>query len=147
MRVKRALLAVMVVGAVALPGASEKRIQKKDLPAAVASAVEVQTRGDTVKGYTKEVENGKTYYEAETLRNGHSRDLLFDANGNVVEIEEAIDPSSAPEPVRAALAARGGKVVLLESVTKGTTVTYEAHVEKNGKRSEVTLDAAGKPVR
>lgn len=49
-------------------------------------------------------------------------------------------------PSRGALEARGtvGKV---ETVTKGTTVTYEAVVEKNGKKTEVAVNAAGKPIK
>ena len=35
----------------------------------------------------------------------------------------------------------------LEKLTKGDKVAYEAQVQKNGKKSEVVLDAAGKPVK
>jgi uncharacterized membrane protein YkoI len=147
MRSKTAVTKVAILFAAIVADASEKRIQKKELPPQVLSAIEAQTKGDTAKGYSKEVENGKTFYEAETFRNGHSRDLLFDAEGAVIEIEEAIELSAAPEPVRAALAANGGKVLKFESVTKGGTVTYEARVQKSGKHTEITLDAAGKPIK
>jgi uncharacterized membrane protein YkoI len=139
--------AVGIVALATVGTASEKKIQMKDLPPAVRSAVETATKDSTIKALSREVENGKTMYEAETVKNGHSRDLLFDAKGAVVEIEEELALDSAPDPVKSALAARGGKVLTLESVTKGSTVTYEAHVQKNGKRSEVKLDAAGKPVK
>jgi uncharacterized membrane protein YkoI len=137
-----AVLAVTTIGA-----ASEKKVQMNDLPPAVRSAIEAETKDSTVKGVSREVENGKTMYEAETVRNGHSRDLLFDATGAVVEVEEELALDKAPEAVKAALAAHGGTILTLESVTKGSTVTYEAQVQKDGKRSKVALDGSGKPVR
>ena len=124
------------------PFAAEKRIQMKDLPPLVREAVERETKGATVKGLAKEVEHGKTFYEAETEINGHARDLLFDATGHLIEVEEQMAIDSAPAAVTAALSARG-KILRLESVTKGTSVTYEGVVEKNGKKVEVAVDGNG----
>jgi uncharacterized membrane protein YkoI len=126
--------------------AAERKVQMKDLPPAVRTAVEAETKGATVKGLSREVEGGKTFYEAETVVNGKTRDLLFDAAGKLVEVEEELALDAAPAPVRTALSGRG-KVLKLESVTKGSIVTYEAQVQKNGKKSEVALDADGKPVK
>ena len=140
------LVAVVLLGAGQRVSASEHKVQMKDLPPAVRTAVEAETQGATIKGLSKEVEGGKTFYEAETIRDGKSRDLLFDASGKLVEVEETIAFDAAPAAVRTALAGRG-KVLKMESVTKGGVVTYEAHVQKNGKTSEVALDANGKPVK
>jgi uncharacterized membrane protein YkoI len=137
--------AVLALGVTALP-AADKKIQAKDLPPAVQKAVQEETKGATIKGYAKEVENGKTMYEVETTVNGHSRDLLFDATGRLVEAEEAVSLDTVPAAVRTAFEARG-KVLTVETVTKGKTVTYEAQVEKNGKKSEVAVDAAGKSMK
>lgn len=126
--------------------AAEKKIQMKDLPAAVQKAVQEETKGATIKGFAKEVENGKTEYEVETTVNGHARDLIFDETGKLLVVEEAVALDALPAPVRAAFEARG-KVLLVETVTKGAVVTYEAQIEKNGKKSEVELDANGKLVK
>ena len=136
---------VLALGVTAL-FAAEKKIQAKDLPPAVQKAVQEETTGATIKGYSQEVENGKTMYEVETTVNGHSRDLLFDATGTLAEAEEAIGIDAVPAAVKSALEARG-KVLTVETVTKGKTVTYEAQVQKNGKKSEVAVDATGKPVK
>jgi uncharacterized membrane protein YkoI len=82
-------------------------------------------------------------YEVETTVNGHTRDLLFDASGKLVETEEETPIGAVPAPVRAALEARG-TVLKVETLTKGSVVTYEAQIEKNGKKSEVVVDANGK---
>jgi uncharacterized membrane protein YkoI len=136
---------VLALGVTAL-FAADKKIQAKDLPPAVQKAVQEETKGATIKGYAKEVENGKTMYEVETTVNGHSRDLVFDAAGTLVAAEEAIGLDAVPAAVKSALEARG-KVLAVETVTKGKTVTYEAQIEKNGKKSEVVVDASGKPVK
>jgi len=43
----------------------EKKIKRSDLPPAVEKAVEAQTQGVTIRGFSKEKENGQTFYEAE----------------------------------------------------------------------------------
>lgn len=138
------LLALAVSGSAA---AAEKKIQMKDLPAAVQKAVhEEEMKGATVKNILAEKEGGQTVYEVETMIGGHTRDLILDATGKVLESEEEISIDAVPAPVKAALEA-SGKVIKVEALTKGAHVTYEAQVEKNGKKSGVTVDAAGKRVK
>jgi len=60
--------------------------------------------------------------------------------------EEEVSIDTVPAPVKAALQA-AGNVIKIEMVTKGGKVTYEAQVEKHGKKSEVAVDAAGKRVK
>ena len=65
--------------------------------------------------------------------------------GKVVESEDEVSLAAVPPAVRATLEA-SGKVMKVEALTKGAT-TYEAQVEKNGKKAEVTVDAAGKRIK
>jgi uncharacterized membrane protein YkoI len=111
----------------------------------VRDAIQRETKDATVKGLAKETQGDATFYEAETEVNGHSRDLLFDASEKLVEVEEETAVDAAPGAVKAALEKRG-KIVKLETVTKGGRVTYEGVVEKSGKKSEVAVDADGKQV-
>jgi uncharacterized membrane protein YkoI len=126
--------------------AQDKKIQKKDLPAAVQKAMESEIAGATVKGFAKEVEDGKTFYEIETTKNGHARDLLYDASGTLAEVEEEVALDTLPAAVKSALSAAGGKLVKVETLTKGSTMVYEGHIEKGGKKSEVKVTPDGKPV-
>ena len=125
--------------------ASEKSVKMKDLPLPVQRAIQEQTKGTQVKGLAKEVENGKTFYEAETSVNGHGRDLLFDSAGALVEIEEETPLDSIPAPARAAIEkkAAGGKITKVEILTKGQTIVYEAAITKGGKKSEIVVAADG----
>ena len=99
------LLAISLSGSVV---AVEKKIQRKDLPAAVETAVQQEeSNGATVKNIVAEKEGGKTVCEVETTVRGHTRDLLFDAAGTVIESEEEVSLDAVPAPVKAALEARG----------------------------------------
>lgn len=139
----RLLVAVAVVVATGSGiSAQDKKVQLKNLPAAVQRAVQDQTKGATLVGFSEEREDGKAFYEVETKVNGHTRDLRFDSAGVLLEVEEEIASTALPAAVQSSLSTHG-KVLKVESVTKGSTVTYEAQVEKNGKKSEVVVDAKG----
>jgi hypothetical protein len=80
---------------------------------------------------------------------GHSKDVLMDANGSVVEVEEQVAMDSLPGAVRDGLQAKAGKGKLLkvESITKrGNLVAYEAKVITDGKKYEVQVGPDGKPL-
>jgi len=125
--------------------ASETRVQMKDLPEPVQKTVREQTKSAKLRGLAKEVENGKTFYEAETTVNGKSRDILMDATGAIVEVEEATTLESIPDAAQKAFkrAAGSGKILTVETVTKGSVVSYEAVVQKGGKKSEVAVNVDG----
>lgn len=129
--------------------AQEKKIKRSDLPPAVEKTVASQTQGATIRGFSEEKEKGQTFYEAELTLNGHSKDILMDANGAIVEIEEQVEFDKLPAEVRAGLTAKAGKGTInkVESITKqGKLVAYEAKVITDGKRSEVQVGREGKPL-
>jgi len=129
--------------------AQEKKINRSDLPPAVEKTVAAQSAGATIRGFSTEKEKGQTFYEAEMMVNGHSRDLLIAADGTVVEVEEQVAFDSLSPEVRAGLQAKAGKgkILKVESLTKkGKLVAYEARVETDGKKSEVQVGPDGKPL-
>ena len=129
--------------------AQEKKLTRSQLPAAVQATVDAQSQGATVKGFSEEKEKGQIFYEAEMTVKGHSKDVLIDAKGGVVEVEEEVALDSLPAAVREGLQAKaaGGKLGRVESLTKqGKLVAYEAVVRTNGKKSEVQVGPDGKPL-
>jgi hypothetical protein len=133
----------------AIVTAQEKKIKRSDLPAAVEKTVAAQSRGATVRGFSREEENGQIFYEAELIVGGRSKDVLIDANGAVVEVEEQVEVGSLPVAVKDGLQAKAGKGRLLkvESITKhDKLVAYEAQVMTGGKRSEVQVGPDGKAI-
>jgi len=127
----------------------EKKIQRSDLPRAVEKTVAEQSQGAIIRGFSQEKENGQTFYEAELLVNGHSKDVLMNGEGDVVEVEEQVALDSLSPVVRGGLQAkaRKGKLVKVESLTKkGQLVAYEGKVVTDGKRSEVQVGPDGRPL-
>jgi len=127
--------------------AQEKKIKRSELPAAVEKTVVEQSKGATIRGFSEEKEKGQTTYEAEMLLNGHTKDVLIDANGVVLEIEEQVNLQAVSAEVQAGLQAKAGKgkITKIESITKkDKLVAYEAHVVTDGKKSEVQVGPDGK---
>lgn len=129
--------------------AQEKKIQRTDLPPAVEKTVAAHSQGATIKGFSTEKENGQTYYEAEMAVSGHTKDVLIDPAGTVVEVEEQVDLDSVPAAVKDGLQAKAGKgkILKVESLTKhDKLVAYEAKVQTDGKKSEIQVGPDGKPL-
>ena len=127
----------------------EKKITRSQLPAAVEKTVSSQTAGATIKGFNQEQEKGETFYEAELMVSGHSKDILIDKDGNIVEVEEQVDFASLPAAVQSGLQAKAGKgkLGMVVSLTKhDKLVAYEAKVTTGGKHSEVQVGPDGKPL-
>lgn len=127
----------------------EKKIQRADLPSAVEKTISAQSQGAAIKGFSQEQENGHIYYEAEMTVNGHSKDVLIDKKGNIVEVEEQVAFESLPVAVKQGLQTQAGqgKIVKVESLTKhDRLVAYEAKVQEKGKRREIQVGPDGKPL-
>ena len=148
MQIKHAVIAVLSLTTVAL--AQEKKIQRTNLPPAVEKTVAAaQSQGATIKGFSQEKEKGQTLYEAEMSVGGHSRDVLMNANGEVVEIEEQVELDSLPAAVKQRLEAKAGagKIVKVESLSKhDKLVAYEAVVQTGGKKKEIQVGPDGEPL-
>src|SRR5215469_16562744 len=138
---KRDLVCTVAAGAILLPCtaaiAAEVKVKMSDLPSAVQTAVKQQSKGATIRGFSKETEKGKTEYEAELTLNGRNRDVSFDAAGNVISVEEEVPLPSVPDAVRAAIqkAAAGGSLGKVEQVKENGKLFYEATIRKEGKSS------------
>ncbi|WP_260706088.1 hypothetical protein [Edaphobacter flagellatus] len=126
--------------------AQEKKIERSALPPAVEKAVQNETQGATIKGFAEEREHGKTFYEAETIVNGHTRDVLFAADGSIAEIEEEVAFDSLPANVQAGLKKKAGTATIekVESLTKkNKLVAYEGQIKRNGKSAEIQVGPEG----
>jgi hypothetical protein len=146
---KSGLVVVVSALTVSVCVAQEKKIKRSDLPAAVEKTVQVESRGATIRGFSEEKENGKTYFEVEMMVNGHGKDVTIDPTGAIAEVEEEVPFNSLPSAVKEGLKAKAGtgKIAKVESITKrNTLVAYEANVVTGGKKSEVQVGPDGKPL-
>ena len=134
----------------AVAQAQERKIKREQLPAAVEKTVARESEGADIKGFATEVEHRQKLYEASLIVNGHSKDILIDKNGNIVEIEEEVSMDSLPAAVQAALkkAAGSGTIQVIESLTRnGNVVAYEAQVKHGKKRSEIQVGPNGEKLK
>ena len=121
-------------------------IEISKLPAAVQKTVKEETKNATAVKVSKETEGGKTLYEVESRVKGRGRDLMVNAQGMVVSIEEEMLLADIPPAASAGIlkVAMGGTIGKIEAVTKGGLVTYEAVITKKGlKKTEVMVHGDG----
>ncbi|MGA2623093.1 MAG: PepSY-like domain-containing protein [Bacteroidota bacterium] len=139
-------LCLMVALGAEVTSAKDKKITKKQLPAAVLTAFQTAYPHATIKGQSIETEKGKKFYEIESVDGKINRDLLYTAEGKVYEIEETVAAETLPEAVKSTLAKEypKGKIVKAEKVTHDTLSTYEIHLKIGKKTKGVSLDLQGK---
>lgn len=128
--------------------AGEKKITRKEVPAAILSAFEKAYPKAAIRGFSREEEEGKTLYEVESLEGKTTRDILYAADGKIAEIEEGIAVNDLPAAVRETVSKEypKGKVVKAEKVTHESVVEYEVHVTVGKTRHSLVVDPAGKVV-
>ena len=139
-----------IAGIAAANAPAESHVPCNTLPSAVLSAAKTEAGDATIRGCVKDNENGKHIYEVETLKDGRSRDIEFDASGSVLEVEQEVVGSSVPAAVSEAIAkaAKGGKIGKIESVTRGGAIaSYETTITRQGQRREVAFSPLGAPVK
>lgn len=155
---KQALAQLAFVGMLALCGRAfeargeEVEIAPDRLPKAVMDAVKAEFPGATIRGASKETEDGKTVFEVEMKQDGRNTDAVFQENGTLVVVEAEVRAETLPAPVKTALDAKypGAKIRLVESVKKGPQLKaeadfYEAHLTTADKKSvEVQVNPQGK---
>ena len=141
--------AVMLMAILAVPTTAygqERVISRKQLPAAVDSAVTAQTKNAKLRGLSEEREKGHTYYEAELRAGGYNRDVLMDSTGTVVEVEQQVSLDALPAKPKAALMTEAGegRITKVEALSKHSRlVAYEAVVVSNGRPREIQVGPEG----
>jgi hypothetical protein len=130
--------------------AAEHSIACSTLPSAVQQKSKLVLDGAVVHGCVRDISKGKTNYELELLKDGRSRDVTFDSEGNVLEVEEQIDFAALPKPVADAIQKKAGAGHLgnIESLTRGgTLISYETTVDLNGKHQEIAFRTDGSAMK
>jgi len=135
-------VSLLVIAAVA----QEKKITGKDVPAAVMTAFKTAYPNATIRGYAREKENGKVFYEIESREGTTTRDVLYNPDGTVAEIEESIAATDLPAEVQQAMKEKYPKAVITkaERTTAGDKVSYEIVARQGKKRVTVEFDSSGK---
>jgi hypothetical protein len=156
--VQVAVLASLILGLSASSLTQERRIACKNVPAAVLAAFTEAYPKAVIKGCSKEMDKGQTVYEIVSVEGKTRRDIIYSADGKLILVEESLDVSEMPPPVKAALDKKfpGAKILRSEKVTKGTVVGYEFQIENKSKRTrrrlprlrtEIVFDSMGNELK
>ena len=118
------------------------------LPKVILDAFKKAYPKAVIKGVSEEKESGKTTWEVESTDSGMARDLVYNPDGTVVDIEEEVAAASLPSAVTAALKAKYPKATITkaEKLTTGKTFVYELTITGAGEVKSIELTADGKAV-
>lgn len=112
-------------------------------PAEVRAAIEQLTHGGHVLALERGIQHGSVVYECEYDAGGSPASATFDAGGQVLELERAVDKTALPQPVLDALARHFNGAQIMEAETLEVRY-FECVVESAGRRIEVRVSPLGK---
>ncbi len=141
-----ALVAALLCSPLAARAADQK-LTAAQVPEAVMTAVKTQYASAKQLGWSKEVEKGKTEYEAK-LDNG--LEVTVSPEGKILSEESEIAFEQIPEAARQAFAASKygkWKVRKAEKIVEGDKTSFEIAAHEGKAGIEVVLDAQGKILR
>jgi hypothetical protein len=115
------------------------KMKLKDLPEAAQKAIKEQAGSEKIGKVIKEVEDGKTSYEAKIGK----KEVEVAEDGSLIAVEEKVDLKSVPEAAKAAIEkdASGKKVKVEKRVAGGKTV-YEYTVKGSKEEKAVNEDGS-----
>lgn len=148
MTIRSFFVATAALSLSALSGATAtaQTMTKEQLPKAIVSAFEKVYPTATFKAASVEKDGGKTCYEIESMDGAQARDIIYAADGTVIEIEESITPASLPTSVAQALSTRfpNAPIKKAEKLIRGVVVEYEVVIALGKQHKEVIVDEKGK---
>ncbi|SNX58804.1 Putative beta-lactamase-inhibitor-like, PepSY-like [Nitrosomonas ureae] len=128
--------------------ASENEVSKDQVPKTVLEAFEKSYPNAKEVEFEQGMIEGKTVYEIEYKENGREYEIMYDADGEILQKEESIDMETLPEPVAQAIAKAYPKATLEEAEKvmnpDGTVTGYEVEIMSEGKKFELQVDTYGK---
>lgn len=127
----------------------EDAISLDKVPAAVKTTLATYATDADVKKVELGDADGTKVYEFDIEQGARKFEVAITPDGKFNGTEEDVELSAMPDAAQAALknAANGGTISGGEkAVDANHKVTYEADIDKDGKKSEVAVDADGKVV-
>lgn len=150
-----AVAALLIAAAIAGQAAAQEKKEEKDqilkmsrVPQKVQETIKTYATASEIKKITLGDADGTPAYEFEIEKAGRKSEVSITRDGKLLSTEEDMPLSEVPEAARKVIntQAAGGKVVSTEKAFENGKTSYEAVVEKGGKRSEVSVTADGKIV-
>lgn len=96
--------------------------------------------------YANDAKKGKVQYELQLMVNDYTKDVTMDPKGNVLGVEEQVQPEALPANVLTSLRTQAGKgdITKIESSVKhDRIVAYEAQVASGKRHREIQVGQDG----
>lgn len=119
------------------------------VPQVVKTTLAKYASESEVKKVEKGDQDGKKVFEFDIEKDGRKFEVAISPKGKFMGTEEDVEFKDLPEVVQKSLTAQanGAKISGCEkAVDAKKKVSYEAEIEKDGKKTEVAVDADGKPL-
>ena len=150
MKIKQSLILAlgMLCFCVGLRG-QEQKISSRDVPEAVRTALAKTYPNAKVSNWDKEIFERKVVYEAEGVTDGKiNRNVMYSADGTVVQTEETMPVADLPAPITSAISKQYPKAGIqsAEKRMHAETVEYVLKL-KNATVKKVVVDSDGKILR
>jgi uncharacterized membrane protein YkoI len=127
----------------------EESISLDQVPQSVKDTLKQYAADSDVKTVVKGDQDGTKVFEFDIEQGARKFEVAISTKGKFMGTEEDVQLSDMPQPAQDALKAQGGDGKLSgfeKAVDQNNKATYEADIEKDGKKSEVAVDADGKVV-
>ena len=124
----------------------EQKVSSRDVPEAVRTAFAKAYPTAKVGNWDKEIKDGKVVYEAEGVTDGKiSRNVMYSADGNVVQIEETMPVTDLPVSITGPVSKQYPKAVIQSAERRmhGESVEYVLKL-KGATIKKVVVDSEGK---
>jgi len=129
--------------------AEAQKAKSSEAPKPVLAAFQKAFPNATLKSVSKERRDGKTVYEFESVDGMIKRDIIYDASGAVMEMEESIGFAQLSQPVQDAIKKDHPTMTVAscERLTAGDLVQFEVVLRQGKKSLDVVYDANGNTVK
>lgn len=127
----------------------EETVSMDKVPQAAKDTLKQYAAESDVKSVEKGDQDGAKVFEFEIAQSKHSFEVAITPDGKFMGTEEDIQLADIPDAAQTALKAQAGDSKMSgfeKAVDKNHKTTYEADIEKGGKKFEVAVDADGKVV-
>jgi hypothetical protein len=127
----------------------DQKVSSRDVPEAVRTAFAKSYPKAKVGNWDKEIKDGKVVYEAEGVTDGKtSRNVMYSADGTVVQIEETMPVADLPASIIGTISKQYPKAAIqsAEKRTHAETVEYVLKL-KDATAKTVVVDSDGKILR
>ena len=127
----------------------DQPIPLSQVPQVVRTTLAQYAKDTEIKSATKGNDDGTVVYEFDIVQGARKLEVSITPKGEFFGSEEVIAIADAPEAARATITklATGGTLVSVEkAIDRKQAVTYEAVIDKGGKKTEYEINASGKVV-